>query len=370
MPRKVAFLSPVAYFKGGAERSLFDLMRNPHVQPLLIVPEEGPVSARAANEGIPFRCLDFGQVAAIRRPVRPAGVAAAAGDWLGAARGLKAIARQAGVDLVHSNGMKAHCIAALSRRIGGPPSVFHVRDIGLRPSERLIWRALARSADHMVLVSRACWPGQRLPGNVSVVFNAIEPGDTVLAPRAPGAGMILGICGRIHPFKGHHVALQWLHAARSRGIDVSIRIRGEATAEDRAYLESLETMVTTLGLGDAVRFDGSFDGLSAIYGGLDAVVVPSDTPDPLPRSVMEAMSLGLPVIGFPAGGIVEMIDHGRTGWLAADADGFCTALGEIAALGADLPAFRSRMAAAIADRFSMPRLHRQIAGIYAGVLGE
>lgn len=370
MPYKVAFLSPVATFKGGAERSLFDVMRNPDVQPLLIVPAEGPVSARAAQEGIPFEVLDFGQVAAIRRPISPASVWAAAGDWLRAARGLKTIVRRAGIDLVHSNGMKAHCISALSRRIGGAPAIFHVRDIAVRQSERLIWRALPRSADHVVLVSRACWPGRHLPDTVSVVFNAIQPGIACLPPQPPHAGMVLGICGRIHPFKGHHVALQWLQVARSQGLDVTLRIRGEAMAEDSPYLETLQQTVARLGLEEAVRFEGSFEGLAAIYGGLDAVLVPSETPDPLPRSVMEAMALGLPVIGFPAGGIVEMIEHGRTGWLAADAEHFCAAVREIAALGPDLPNFRKRLEASVAARFSMPRLHREIAGIYAGVLGR
>ncbi len=368
MPYNVAFLSPVSNFKGGAERSLFDIMRNPHVRPLLIVPAEGPVSARAAAEGIPFEVLDFGQVAAIRRPISPASVWAAAGDWRRAAQGLKAIVRRHGINLVHSNGMKAHCIAALSRRIGGAPALFHVRDIAVRPTERLIWRALPRAADQVVLVSRACWPAPDLPGNVSVVFNAIAPAIATLPSPAPHPGTVLGICGRIHPFKGHHLALQWLHAARSQGLDVTLRIRGEATAEDRGYLETLHQTVAALGLEDAVRFDGSFEGLAAIYGGLDVVLVPSETPDPLPRSVMEAMALGLPVIGFPAGGIVEMIDPGRTGWLAADAEDFCAAVRDITALGPQLPAFRDRMAATVAERFSMPRLHREITAIYRSAL--
>lgn len=370
MAYNVAFLAPVATFKGGAERCLFDVMRNPAVRPLLIVPEPGPLSAQAAREGIAFEVLDFGQVAALRRPIRPAGVAAAAGDWLDAARRLKAITRRAGIELVHSNGLKAHCIAALSRRIGGAPAVVHLHDIALRRTERALWRTLARCADRTILVSRACWPGPRLPGRVSVVFNAVDTGIAALPPRPRDGTMVLGICGRIHPFKGHHVALAWLFAARSRGLDIVLRIRGEAAAEDQPYLATLQQKVAALGLQDAVRFEGSFDGLAAIYGDLDAVLVPSETPDPLPRSVMEAMALGLPVIGFPAGGIVEMIEHGRTGWLAADADGFCAAARDIAALAPRLPAFRAQLAATVAERFGMARMHRQITDIYAGVRGR
>ncbi|WP_084582923.1 glycosyltransferase family 4 protein [Sphingomonas azotifigens] len=370
MAHNVAFLAPVPTFKGGAERCLFDVMRNPDVTPLLIVPAAGPLSEQAAREGIPFQVLDFGEVAALRRPIRPAGVGAAASDWLRAAHGLNALVRETGVDLVHSNGMKAHCIAALARRIGGAPTVVHLHDIALRRTERMVWKGLARAADRMIVVSRACWPDQHLPDKVSVVFNAVEPGITQLPPRTPDGRLVVGICGRIHPFKGHHVALEWLHAARAAGLDVVFRIRGEAAAEDRNYQEGLQRTVMRLGLEDAVAFEGRFDSLPAIYGGLDAVLVPSDTPDPLPRSVMEAMGLGLPVVGFPAGGIVEMIDPGQTGWLAADAQAFCAAARAIAALGPQLPAFRQRLADTVSDRFGMQRMHRQISGIYAGMLGR
>lgn len=370
MAYKVAFLSPVSYFKGGAERSLFDIMSNPDVDPLLIVPREGPVSESASARGIPFEVVDFGQVAEIRRPIAVSGVVAAVGDWFAAARKLTQIVRRKKVQIVHSNGLKAHCISGLSSRHGGAPCVFHIRDIAVRSSEFMIWKFLARASDHTILVSRACWPGQKLPGNVSVVFNAVQPGSVAIPRRENRGGgqLVLGICGRIHPFKGHHVALQWLHAARSQGDNITMLIRGEATAEDQQYVLSLQESVTNLGLENAVRFEGSFEGLAAIYGGLDAVLVPSNTPDPLPRSVMEAMSLGLPVIGYPAGGIVEMIDHGYNGWLADDAESFCASVRHIAELGPQLNEFQQRAAVTVAQRFGMSRMHRQIGEIYANVL--
>ncbi len=40
---KVLFLSPVGFFKGGAERSLQDLLSNPYITPILMAPEDGPI---------------------------------------------------------------------------------------------------------------------------------------------------------------------------------------------------------------------------------------------------------------------------------------------------------------------------------------
>lgn len=45
-------------------------------------------------------------------------------------------------------------------------------------------------------------------------------------------------------------------------------------------------------------------------------VIPS-LEENLPNTIMEAMSCGVPVVGFESGGIPEMIDHGKTGFVAS-----------------------------------------------------
>jgi glycosyltransferase involved in cell wall biosynthesis len=47
----------------------------------------------------------------------------------------------------------------------------------------------------------------------------------------------------------------------------------------------------------------------------DVAVVPSVYKDPLPRSVIESMALGKPVIAFRVGGVAEMLEDGVTGSL-------------------------------------------------------
>ena len=58
-----------------------------------------------------------------------------------------------------------------------------------------------------------------------------------------------------------------------------------------------------------------------VYNSADVFVLPS-LEDNLPNTIMEAMACGVPCVGFQTGGIPEMIDHQKTGYVAKyrDAD--------------------------------------------------
>lgn len=364
MKPTILFFCPVPDFKGGAEVVLSDMMRNPGITPVLAVPAEGPMAQAARAEGIRTVVVPFGAVREIRRPLKPKVVGEAVRDLFRAARTLKKVAREVGADVIHSNGMKAHSIAALARRLGAPPLLVHIHDLPVYAMENAVWRTLARIATRTVIVSRACWPDATLPGNVAVVHNGFDPTtlDSVPPPLPP---VVIGFCGRLHPFKGLHVLPDWLAACRDAGVDARLIVRGEAAPEHHDYVDEVKARFAELGLSERVEFQGKREGLEAIFGGLHVVVVPSDTPDPLPRSVMEAMGLSLPVIGFPAGGIPEMIDHGRNGWLAKDAPGFVEAIRVVAAGGEPLDAIRREARVTVERDLSLPVMYARLDQEYA-----
>lgn len=57
--------------------------------------------------------------------------------------------------------------------------------------------------------------------------------------------------------------------------------------------------------------------LSLMYRAADLFIIPSRE-DNLPNTVLESMSCGTPVVGLPAGGIPEMVQHGKTGWISKE----------------------------------------------------
>jgi GT2 family glycosyltransferase/Flp pilus assembly protein TadD/glycosyltransferase involved in cell wall biosynthesis len=59
--------------------------------------------------------------------------------------------------------------------------------------------------------------------------------------------------------------------------------------------------------------------LALVYSAADVFVIPS-LEDNLPNTVVEAMACGVPVVGFEVGGIPDMIDHKKNGYLAKPKD--------------------------------------------------
>jgi glycosyltransferase involved in cell wall biosynthesis len=365
--RAVLFLSNISDFKGGAEKSLFDLMGNPSVRPVLLVPEEGEMAAEARRREYDVVLVELGQVARIRRPFRPASAVWALRDALRAAKRIKATARGYDALCVHSNGLKAHGIACLARLLGGPPIVAHFRAIPFTFTEYAFWWLVRLLAARMILVSRPCWPGRRLPANARVIHNGISPPRSHLEPRAFQRPFRIGFAGRLQHTKNVELLIQWFAHARRQGFDATLTIRGEALEDEQDYAEGLKKAVEDLGLTELCRFEGRQEGIEAIYADFDVNVVPSRIPDPLPRSVMEALASGIPVIGYPAGGIPDMIKHGETGFLAHDEASFLAALLELTKSPERYHEIREQGLAHVLANFSLARLQRDVTSEYEAI---
>ena len=76
-----------------------------------------------------------------------------------------------------------------------------------------------------------------------------------------------------------------------------------------------ERKARELGIGDRVRFLGMQDSIEDLLCFADVYVLPSDQ-ESFGLSALEAMSCEVPVIGTDKGGLVEVVTHGETGYLA------------------------------------------------------
>lgn len=357
---KIIYVSPVGFFKGGAERSLFDLTSNPDITPIVVAPEDGPILDRARELGLKTHILDFGSINKIHRPFSFIKGLSALIDLFKAARALKKIAKSENAKIVHSNGLKAHMINIVASRFFGPKSIIHIRDIPYTKAEKLVWTIMHALCHKMVLVSRATWPTEKLPRKAIVIHNGTPLIDEERPPRS-GTTLTIGFIGRIHPAKGLHLLIDWI--AKS-GLDVRLSVRGTYSEDAPDYEGEINMQIQKLNLHDRIEFTGFIDNAKALYEGIDITCVPSKTPDPLPRSVMESMARGIPVLGYPAGGIFEMIEDGQTGFLVKDETQFKSALQQITDNPEKLKSMTTAAQEKIAQEFTIENLHSEMFELY------
>jgi glycosyltransferase involved in cell wall biosynthesis len=111
------------------------------------------------------------------------------------------------------------------------------------------------------------------------------------------------------------------------------------------------------------EFAGWQNDAGAAFSRLDLLVVPSSDVDSTPRVVIEAFSGGIPVVAFPSGGIPEILEDGRTGFLAARATPAALAARIRSVLGMGLRPMR-RVAEQARDawreRYTLERFHDEV----------
>jgi glycosyltransferase involved in cell wall biosynthesis len=102
------------------------------------------------------------------------------------------------------------------------------------------------------------------------------------------------------------------------------------------YCDAVRDLGEALGLGERVRFIELTDEVAPWYVMGDAFVLASDV-ESMPRSIMEAMAHGLPVLATDAGGVAELVQDGATGLCCArrDQHALVDALARLLRLDAD-----------------------------------
>jgi glycosyltransferase involved in cell wall biosynthesis len=284
-------------------------------------------------------------------------------------------------DVVHVNCLP-HVHGARAARRAGIPVVWHLREI-LPPGARRRWfaRRLDALAREIVAVSEAVAGWVRAEGledRLSVVHNGVpesisEPLDPAGAREAigiPADGIVAGLYGQVLPHKGVLDLVRAGRAALSLAPELRFVIAGSGPSE---FLERVRAEIGSAG-DVAARFHllpprGSSAELLAAS---DIACLCTTTPDPLPRTVLEAMAAGLPVAAFRSGGTSEMVVDGTTGLLVdvGDTEGLARALARLAGDAALRASMGAAGRARASESFSVQRHLGRMEEVLARAVGR
>jgi glycosyltransferase involved in cell wall biosynthesis len=240
-------------------------------------------------------------------------------------------------DVLHVNnggypGSLSCRLAVLSAKATGVEKViFTVNNLARNQGrfiDPLLDRFVGEQVDFFVTASHAA--RQRLaekrgfdPDKLLVIPNTIRDGTAQRDCRGrlrkefgiKSGTFVIGSAGHLTRRKGYHVLVESLSLIKDILGDVRVFIFGNG--EERI---SLQKQIVKRGLDDVVSLPGFKDNLLDYMKDFDLFVLPSTEDEDLPYVILEAMTLGKPVIGTRVAGIPEQIEHGETGLLVDPSD--------------------------------------------------
>ncbi|MCP3977877.1 MAG: glycosyltransferase family 4 protein [bacterium] len=346
--------------RGILESKLRALAAFPEIEPLLVTPPADP------DLIVPPTAVEHTAVPLVR-PISP----------LRDLRSLVALVRllrRLRPDVLHTHAAKPGFLGAYAGRIAGVPRVVHTYHglpfyAGQSPFARRLIRALERRAcrkrHHVLSQNRGDIPAiSELVGGRPVHHesNGVDvatlreerarhrhAGDAVWGE---GEFRLLSI-SRLEPVKRVHDFVELIRILRSDGRRVSAAVAGPGRLH-----RSLEKLAADRGVVEHLRFLGWRADVCGLIDSADAVALCSEK-EGVPRSLMEAMALGKPVVATDVVGTNELVLDGETGYVTPLGDPSAMAR-RVASLIED-PQARARMGAAGRQRIEACFDDREIA---------
>jgi glycosyltransferase involved in cell wall biosynthesis len=327
MMKKILFVSHSAELNG-AELWLFETLKRLDRRtyaPTLIVPQPGPLQHAVAEWGLPTIAVPMKwwiteRARIWRQPL--------AWVWnMGSIKKLARIIRENAIDLVFTNSAAMNGGAKAARRTG-VPHVWAIHEVlrGPKPFLRYLFggRALTsfivkRSARVIVNseATRAAFPNAKnvtlIPNGVDIQAGDIGRRNSLRKELGIGTDdLVAGIVGKIYEGKGQREAILAVEALALKYPNLKLLVVGEV--RDDTYYAVLRKIVKDNELENRVLFVGYHPDLVDILKIMNVLIMASVV-ESFGRAALDGMAAGVPVLAVRAGGVPEIIEHGRNGFL-------------------------------------------------------
>ena len=135
------------------------------------------------------------------------------------------------------------------------------------------------------------------------------------------ADLVIGTIGRLTRKKGCGYLIEATAKLLPKFPNLHTLVIGsEASGDPEPIKAELMERISTLGIEKHVTFTGSRQDIPELLGLLDIFTLPTFTHEGLPRSIVEAMSMGLPVVATDIRGCREAVVNGETGFIVPPQD--------------------------------------------------
>lgn len=295
---------------GGAENILWGFLRHVdrrRIEPVVVFLQAGPFEREVAGRGFRTAVIPAGRLRQLRSGLR-------------VAQRLAALLRVERPDLLLNWSSKTQVYGAFAAALAGMPGRVAWWQQGIPNGHWLERLATLLPARAVGCYSQAASDRQgrhRPRRQTFVVHPGIDapercPEEDLRALRLhlgmqPG-GIVVGIVGRLQPWKGQDRFLRALAELRRRGHDArGLVVGGGAYGFSPGYATHLKSLARELGLDGTVTFTGQVEEAGP-YVQLMDISVNASYGEPFGLVLIEAMAFGVPVVAFDAGGPAEILD--------------------------------------------------------------
>ena len=228
----------------------------------------------------------------------------------------RAVKRHA-IDLIHANSLSVALLGGIVARIHRIPILMHKR---YATSYGILDKLCEKLLHRVILVSEATRWDFAPVEKQTLIYNGVNLDAFQASPEEietlrtelfsdddPDAAMLVGVVTRITPEKGIHVLVSAIRELKGKANVKLLIVGGPYFQKDVEYMETLKQEVADSGIEDSVIFTGFLSDTRIVTSLLDIVLVPSIIPEACPRTIIEAMAVGKPVIATPLGGSKELV---------------------------------------------------------------
>lgn len=311
---KIVYLTPSVKLLG-ARKSLLALVKglSENFEPIVVCPRMGPLTeeltrAKIKTEIIPLYPWRKGKFF-LRR-------------YLSVWR-LRKLLKRIAPQIIHCNEFYVMPYAVLASYNLNIPLVTHIR---LDITQKQIQHYYLSRAERIIAVSRAMaeiFKPTPLYDRVTVIYNAVDEDEFKVPVNdenirrelgIPPSEVVVGQIGSIEARKRQQITLLAARKVLNEFPHITFVFIGDPRHGRLKYLEKLKMMAKNLQLEDKVHFLPFRRNIGQVYAGIDINLLISSE-EGFGRTIIEAGYFGVPSIGTRVGGIPEIIEEDRTGYL-------------------------------------------------------
>lgn len=330
--KKILFLHSGAELYGSDVillQLLKDLDKNLYM-PYVLLPNNGPLVEKIKELGVKVEVKEYPILR--RKFFTPTGIVKYGFEFLKSIFMIKEYIKQNNIDIIQSNTL-AVLEGCVLHSLTKKPHVMHVHEIIKEPKflNEFYKRFVPKRSTKIICVSEAVKKNlisdkEKYKDKFVVIHNGIDQDKFKKYENSkvrekfniPKDEILIATIGRVNKIKGQGFLLDVAKEIIKKHENVSFYLLGSAFEGQEYLMEELLQKSKHPELRGKVYISEFRNDTPDIYNNLDIFVLSSIKPDSFPTVVLEAMSSGVPVVANVTGGVNEMIEDGKSGFLIYD----------------------------------------------------